>query len=82
MKDTEYYLQSLKRKQLPTQNLFWFKISSKNRGEFQIFLVKKKKRKEFMSGRPTLNDTKGVWKKENNSTQKSDIQKKMMSKNK
>lgn len=42
MKDTEYYLQSLKRKQLPTQNLFWFKISSKNRGEFQIFLVKKK----------------------------------------
>lgn len=78
MKDTEYYLQRIKRKQSPTQNLFWFKISFKNRGEFQIFLVKKKKLKEFMSGRPTLNETKGVFyrKKENDSTQKSDIQKK------
>ena len=42
MKDTEYCLQRIKRKQLPTKNLFWFKISFKNRGEFQIFLVKKK----------------------------------------
>lgn len=58
MKDTEYYLQSIKRKQLPKKNLFWFKYLSKKRGEFQIFLVKKKPLKEFMSGRPTLNENK------------------------